>query len=93
MRNLMLTESVEYFYLQLVEEFLSGQNVIMAPQTFHMGGLLQEMRDIEEAELAYAPQRGLYCYSCVMLLFCHTESFMSFCIYPNFKKNILLRSA
>ncbi|PVD35309.1 hypothetical protein C0Q70_02269 [Pomacea canaliculata] len=58
MRNLMLTESVEYFYLQLVEEFLSGQNVIMAPQTFHMGGLLQEMRDIEEAELAYAPQRG-----------------------------------
>ena len=30
----------------------------MAPQTFHMGGLLQEMREIEEQEMKYVPQRG-----------------------------------
>ena len=37
---------------------MAGQNVAMAPQTFHMGSLLQEMREIEEAEIAHAPQRG-----------------------------------
>lgn len=37
---------------------MSGQNVAMAPQTFHMGSLLQEMREIEEAEIAHAPQTG-----------------------------------
>jgi len=42
----------------LVEEFLAGPRTTMAPQTFHMGGLLQEMREIEEAELRYTPQRG-----------------------------------
>ncbi|KAK7477925.1 hypothetical protein BaRGS_00030834, partial [Batillaria attramentaria] len=42
---------------ELVGEFLAGQSVAMAPQTFHMGSLLQEMREIEEAEIAHAPQR------------------------------------
>jgi hypothetical protein len=31
----------------------------MAPQTFHMGGLLQEMREIEESEFKYTPERGI----------------------------------
>lgn len=55
------SEYILYFFtlhLQLVEEFLSSQKTTMAPQTFHMGGLLQEMREIEEAEQRYAPQRG-----------------------------------
>ncbi|XP_070206847.1 peroxisomal targeting signal 1 receptor-like isoform X2 [Littorina saxatilis] len=43
---------------ELVGEFLSGQSTVMAPQTFHMSSLLQEMREIEEAEIAHAPQRG-----------------------------------
>lgn len=44
--------------LQLVDEFLTGQRINMAPQTFHMGSLLQEMREIEEQEYKHAPQRG-----------------------------------
>ncbi|KAL8617381.1 hypothetical protein ACOMHN_066498 [Nucella lapillus] len=43
---------------ELVGEFLSGQTAVMAPQTFHMASLLQEMREIEEAEIAQAPQRA-----------------------------------
>ncbi|XP_076452011.1 peroxisomal targeting signal 1 receptor-like [Babylonia areolata] len=43
---------------ELVGEFLSGQSMAMAPQTFHMASLLQEMRELEEAEIAQAPQRG-----------------------------------
>ncbi|KAK3594429.1 hypothetical protein CHS0354_000250 [Potamilus streckersoni] len=43
---------------ELVEEFLSSQRVAMAPQTFHMGSLLQEMREIEESQFTYTPQRG-----------------------------------
>lgn len=43
---------------ELVDEFLSSQRVTMAPQTFHMGGLLQEMREIEEAEFKYTPERA-----------------------------------
>lgn len=43
---------------EFVGEFLAGQGVAMAPQTFHMSSLLQEMREIEEAEMAHAPQRG-----------------------------------
>jgi len=45
--------------LQLVEEFLGGQRIAMAPQTFHMGSLLQEMREIEGAEQHFIPLRGL----------------------------------
>lgn len=44
--------------LKLVDEFLGSQRVVMAPQTFHMGSLLQEMREIEEAEVKFVPQRG-----------------------------------
>ena len=47
------------FFFQLVDEFLSGQRITMAPQTFHMGGLLQEMREIEESEFKYTPERGI----------------------------------
>ncbi|XP_033724769.1 peroxisomal targeting signal 1 receptor-like isoform X2 [Pecten maximus] len=54
--NRPITEISEH---ELVDEFLSGPRTSMAPQTFHMGGLLQEMREIEEAELKYAPQRAL----------------------------------
>ncbi|VDI58508.1 peroxin-5 [Mytilus galloprovincialis] len=43
---------------ELVDEFLSSQRITMAPQTFHMGGLLQEMREIEEAEFKYTPERA-----------------------------------
>ncbi|XP_062579290.1 peroxisomal targeting signal 1 receptor-like, partial [Saccostrea cucullata] len=43
---------------ELVDEFLTGQRINMAPQTFHMGSLLQEMREIEEQEYRHAPQRG-----------------------------------
>lgn len=43
---------------ELVDEFLTGQRINMAPQTFHMGGLLQEMREIEEQEYKHAPQRA-----------------------------------
>ncbi|KAL4221619.1 PEX5-related protein [Mactra antiquata] len=43
---------------ELVDEFLGGQRVAMAPQTFHMGSLLQEMREIEGAEQNFVPQRG-----------------------------------
>ncbi|GFO22009.1 retinal rod rhodopsin-sensitive cgmp 3',5'-cyclic phosphodiesterase subunit delta-like [Plakobranchus ocellatus] len=42
----------------LVSEYLSGQQTAMAPQTFHMGSLLQEMREIEGAEMVHAPQRA-----------------------------------
>ena len=45
--------------LQLVDEFLGSQRVAMAPQTFHMGSLLQEMREIEESEVKFVPQRGI----------------------------------
>jgi hypothetical protein len=41
-----------------VDEYLTGQRINMAPQTFHMGSLLQEMREIEEQEYKHAPQRG-----------------------------------
>ncbi|OWF41218.1 peroxisomal targeting signal 1 receptor-like isoform X1 [Mizuhopecten yessoensis] len=54
--NRPITEISEH---EMVNEFLSGPRTSMAPQTFHMGGLLQEMREIEEAELKYAPQRAL----------------------------------
>lgn len=43
---------------ELVDEFLGSQRVAMAPQTFHMGSLLQEMREIEESEVKFVPQRG-----------------------------------
>ncbi|KAH9508694.1 Peroxisomal membrane signal receptor PTS1 [Bulinus truncatus] len=43
---------------ELVSEFLSSHQTAMAPQTFHMGSLLQEMREIEGAELIHAPQRA-----------------------------------
>ncbi|XP_062589853.1 peroxisomal targeting signal 1 receptor-like isoform X2 [Saccostrea cucullata] len=43
---------------ELVDEFLTGQRINMAPQTFHMGSLLQEMREIEEQEYRHAPQRA-----------------------------------
>ncbi|ESO91295.1 hypothetical protein LOTGIDRAFT_209637 [Lottia gigantea] len=42
----------------LVSEFLSNHQTTMEPQTFHMGSLLQEMREIEETELSYTPQRA-----------------------------------
>ncbi|KAK3104843.1 hypothetical protein FSP39_011457 [Pinctada imbricata] len=42
----------------LVEEFFGEHATTMAPQTFHMGGLLQEMREIEEHEFKYVPQRA-----------------------------------
>ncbi|KAK6965208.1 Peroxisomal membrane signal receptor PTS1, partial [Biomphalaria glabrata] len=42
----------------LVSEFLSSHQTAMAPQTFHMGSLLQEMREIEGAEMIHAPQRA-----------------------------------
>jgi hypothetical protein len=32
--------------------------IFLAPQTFHMGSLLQEMREIEGAEQHFVPQRG-----------------------------------
>jgi len=41
-----------------VDEFLGSQRVAMAPQTFHMGSLLQEMREIEGQEQNFIPQRG-----------------------------------
>ncbi|XP_048752500.1 peroxisomal targeting signal 1 receptor-like isoform X2 [Ostrea edulis] len=43
---------------ELVDEYLTGQRINMAPQTFHMGSLLQEMREIEEQEYKHAPQRA-----------------------------------
>ncbi|XP_012946150.1 peroxisomal targeting signal 1 receptor [Aplysia californica] len=43
---------------ELVGEFLSSHQTAMAPQTFHMGSLLQEMREIEGAEMIHAPQRA-----------------------------------
>ncbi|KAK6177753.1 hypothetical protein SNE40_015794 [Patella caerulea] len=43
---------------ELVNEFLTSHQTVMAPQTFHMGSLLQEMREIEESEKAYTPQRA-----------------------------------
>ncbi|BFZ23295.1 hypothetical protein BsWGS_26334 [Bradybaena similaris] len=43
---------------ELVGEFMSSHHTAMAPQTFHMGSLLQEMREIEGAEMIYAPQRA-----------------------------------
>ncbi|XP_041377756.1 peroxisomal targeting signal 1 receptor-like isoform X2 [Gigantopelta aegis] len=43
---------------ELVNEFLSGHQTAMAPQTFHMGSLLQEMREIEEAEIRHPPNRA-----------------------------------
>ncbi|XP_055864602.1 peroxisomal targeting signal 1 receptor-like [Biomphalaria glabrata] len=43
---------------ELVSEFLSSHQTAMAPQTFHMGSLLQEMREIEGAEMIHAPQRA-----------------------------------
>uniref|UniRef100_A0A0B7A4R4 Uncharacterized protein n=1 Tax=Arion vulgaris TaxID=1028688 RepID=A0A0B7A4R4_9EUPU len=43
---------------ELVGEFLSSHHTAMAPQTFHMGNLLQEMREIEGAEIIHAPQRA-----------------------------------
>ena len=45
---------------QLVNEFLaSGAPAEMAPQTFHMAGLLQEMQEIEKARLRnHAPMTG-----------------------------------
>ncbi|XP_052270697.1 peroxisomal targeting signal 1 receptor-like isoform X2 [Dreissena polymorpha] len=43
---------------ELVDEFLGGQRVAMAPHTFHMGSLLQEMREIEGQEQNFIPQRG-----------------------------------
>ena len=49
-----------FFFLcmQWTDEFLQGQNIQAAPETFHMGSLLQEMRQIEEAELFHEPQTG-----------------------------------
>ncbi|XP_059143327.1 peroxisomal targeting signal 1 receptor-like [Physella acuta] len=43
---------------ELATEFLSSHQTAMAPQTFHMGSLLQEMREIEGAEMIHAPQRA-----------------------------------
>jgi len=43
---------------ELVGEFLSSHQTAMAPQTFHMGSLLQEMREIEGSEMIHAPQRA-----------------------------------
>ena len=43
-----------------MDEFLGSQRVAMAPQTFHMGSLLQEMREIEESEVKFVPQRGKF---------------------------------
>lgn len=43
---------------ELVSEYLSSHQTAMAPQTFHMGSLLQEMREIEGAEMIHAPQRA-----------------------------------
>ncbi|KAL5014307.1 hypothetical protein ScPMuIL_008577 [Solemya velum] len=43
---------------ELVDEFLIGQHSNMAPQTFHMGELLEEMREIEGAKMAYTPHRA-----------------------------------
>lgn len=48
----------EVTHHELVDEFLGGQSITMAPQTFHMGSLLQEMREIEGAENVFMPQRG-----------------------------------
>ncbi|XP_052832784.1 peroxisomal targeting signal 1 receptor [Octopus bimaculoides] len=42
--------------VEWVDEFLHAQNTQAAPETFHMGSLLQEMRQIEEAELFHEPQ-------------------------------------
>lgn len=42
--------------VEWTDEFLQGQNIQAAPETFHMGSLLQEMRQIEEAELFQEPQ-------------------------------------
>lgn len=53
-----LAVEVDNSLFQLVDEFLGGQRVAMAPQTFHMGSLLQEMREIEGAEQHFVPQRG-----------------------------------
>lgn len=42
--------------VEWADEFLQGQSIQAAPETFHMGSLLQEMRQIEEAELFHEPQ-------------------------------------
>ncbi|GAB1608028.1 peroxisomal targeting signal 1 receptor-like isoform X1 [Argonauta hians] len=42
--------------VEWVDEFLQSQQNQAAPETFHMGSLLQEMRQIEEAELFHEPQ-------------------------------------
>ena len=45
---------------QLVNEYLADPRVHEPPQTFHMDGLLQEMKDIEQHHLQQrAPIRGL----------------------------------
>ena len=60
---LIVVSIIDYVMLmpQLVSEYLSGQQTAMAPQTFHMGSLLQEMREIEGSEMVHAPQRGESC--------------------------------
>ena len=59
---------VMFVFCQLVDEFLGSQRVAMAPQTFHMGSLLQEMREIEESEVKFVPQRGGYHFICYVVV-------------------------
>ena len=42
----------------MVNEFLAEPVRNMAPQTFHMDGLLREMHEIDGAQMRHAPQRG-----------------------------------
>ncbi|XP_046369763.2 peroxisomal targeting signal 1 receptor-like isoform X1 [Haliotis rufescens] len=43
---------------ELVNEFMMGHQTAIAPQTFHMSSLLQEMREIEESEMKHMPHRA-----------------------------------
>ncbi|XP_067658624.1 peroxisomal targeting signal 1 receptor-like isoform X2 [Haliotis asinina] len=43
---------------ELVNEFMLGHQTAIAPQTFHMSSLLQEMREIEESEMKHMPHRA-----------------------------------